>query len=263
MEVPKHVFGLPGGADGPLRQSKLSDRLYEQIFALIVSGELPENAKLPTEAEISARFGVSRPVVREALARLRDDGIIYSRQGSGSYVRSRPDEAVLRFTPIGSIADIQRCYEFRLDLEPGAAALAALRRDTDSIAAIEAALQSLEQILRTAELGVDADFQFHMAIAKASRNQFYAATMASLHRNVTFGMNLARNLTLTRPRARLDLVQGEHIAVLDAIRAGDPAAARQAMWLHIDNARHRVFEGQTGISGMMAAMPGSEIASGA
>ncbi len=68
------------------REPKLSRQIYERIFELIVSGEYPERSRLPSELELSRRFGASRPIVREALARLRDDGLIVSRQGSGSYV---------------------------------------------------------------------------------------------------------------------------------------------------------------------------------
>ena len=98
------------------------------------------NARLPSETELARRFGASRPVVREALARLREDGVIVSRQGSGSYVKRRPDPAVLRFVPVGSIADVQRCFEFRAGLEGAAAALAAERWEDADIAEIRRAL---------------------------------------------------------------------------------------------------------------------------
>jgi DNA-binding FadR family transcriptional regulator len=90
-------------------EAKRSSAIYHQIVELIVTGEFAVNNRLPSEIELARRFGASRPVVREALARLRDDGIVVSRQGSGSYVKQRPDMAVLHFAPFGSIADIQRC----------------------------------------------------------------------------------------------------------------------------------------------------------
>ena len=74
---------------------------------LIVNGEFAEHARLPAETDLARRFNASRPVIRAALARLRDDGVIVSRQGSGSYVKRRPDNAVLRFVPVSSIADIR------------------------------------------------------------------------------------------------------------------------------------------------------------
>jgi len=228
------------------RRAKLSDRIYEQVFARIVSGEFPQNSKLPTEAQLCSRFNVSRPIVREALARLRDDGLVYSRQGSGSYVQRQPDSAVLRFAPVASIADMQRCFEFRAALEGEAAALAAQRRDPEAIAKIDAALKRLDAITATGELGADADFELHQAIAGAAQNRFFVDTMASLQPHIRFGMTLARNLSLLRPRERVQSVQNEHVAICRAIREGDAEGARRAMVAHIDNARRRVFEGHGG-----------------
>src|ERR687895_671455 len=136
----------PGGVE-----AKLSSGIYEQLFERIVVGEFPVNARLPSETELARRFGASRPVVREALARLRDDGLIVSRQGSGSYVKKRPDQAVLQFVPVGSIADIQRCFEFRAGLEAAAAALAATRWEEGDLADIKAAFD--EACIEMGQLG--------------------------------------------------------------------------------------------------------------
>ena len=80
----------------PLRPLKLSEQIHDQLLALIMGGEFPERAKLPTESQLAIRFDVSRTIVREALARLRDDGIVLSRQGAGTFVKRRPDRAVLK-----------------------------------------------------------------------------------------------------------------------------------------------------------------------
>ncbi len=107
------------------------------------------NARLPSKPNWRAAFGASRPVVREALARLRDDGIIVSRQGSGSYVKRRPDIAVLRFVPVWSIADIQRCFEFRLGLEGRRrGALAAERWEDSDMAEIQTAFDAPRSLHR-------------------------------------------------------------------------------------------------------------------
>lgn len=227
-------------------EGKLSAGIYQRIFELIVTGEFAVNARLPSESDLSQRFGASRPVVREALARLRDDGVIVSRQGSGSYVRQRPDTAVLRFVPVGSIADIQRCFEFRVGLEGAAAALAAQRWEVNDLAAIKAALDELEQNIRAGQLGVDADERFHMAIARATHNSYHVSVQASLQPHIVFGMSLTRNLSLLRTKERLRLVQDEHVAIVAAIEARDASRARDAMERHIDNARRRMFEGAPG-----------------
>jgi GntR family transcriptional regulator, transcriptional repressor for pyruvate dehydrogenase complex len=228
------------------REPKLSYQVYERIFELIVSGEYPEGSRLPSEFELSRRFGASRPIVREALARLRDDGLIVSRQGSGSYVQRRPDAAVLRFVPVGSIADIQRCFEFRVGLEGAAAALAAERWEEEDLAEIKAALQDLEECIRDGRLGVDADARFHRAIAQATHNPFHVSVQRSLEPHMAFGMNLARNLSLLRPATRLAIVQKEHELIVAATEARSGSRARIAMETHIENARRRVFEGTQG-----------------
>jgi GntR family transcriptional regulator, transcriptional repressor for pyruvate dehydrogenase complex len=224
-------------------EAKLSAGIYEQLFERIVAGEFPVNARLPSETELSRRFGASRPVVREALARLRDDGVIVSRQGSGSYVRRRPDNAVLQFVPVGSIADIQRCFEFRVGLEGAAAALAAARWEDEDLDEIKAALAGLDSCIATGQLGVEADEHFHRAVARATHNHYHVAVQVSLQPHIAFGMSLTRNLSLLRTRERLRLVQDEHVAILRAIEARDGEGARAAMETHIENARQRMFEG--------------------
>ena len=223
--------------------AKRSSGIYDGILGSIMSGEFPENARLPSEVELARRFGASRPVVREALARLRDDGLIVSRQGSGSYVTRRPDDAVLRFVPVGSIADIQRCFEFRVGLEGTAAALAAERWDGAQLAEIRAAFEALEMCIRTGQLGVDEDSRFHQAVAQATHNHYYVSVLLSLQAHIALGMNLTRNLSMLRSDNRLRLVQDEHTTILAAIEARDAAAARAAMETHIENARRRMFEG--------------------
>ena len=223
-------------------EGKLSGGIYEHIFERIVAGEFPTNARLPAETELARRFGASRPVVREALARLREDGIIVSRQGSGSYVKRRPDAAILRFVPVSSIADVQRGFEFRAGLEGAAAALAAERWAEEDIAEIRRALKALDRCIANGELGVDADVHFHRAIAQATHNPYHIAVQATLQAHIAFGMNLTRNLSL-RQAARLRLVQDEHVAIVAAIEVRDAARARAAMERHIENARRRMFEG--------------------
>lgn len=235
--------GLSPSSRELLSQFKLSDQIYQQLFERIVSGEMPVDSRLPTEAHLTQQFGVSRPIVREALARLREDGLIASRQGSGSYVLRRPDQATVGFGPLNSIADIQRCYEFRAALEGPAAGLAAIRRQPDDIDRLRAALDGLSAAVKTGAVGVEADFEFHMSVVRASKNRFFLTTIESLTMQIGFGIRLARNLSLTIDD-RLARVQSEHQAVFDAILAGDRERAERAMVTHITNARHRIFEGQ-------------------
>lgn len=226
-------------------EAKRSALIYQRIFEVIVAGEFPVNARLPSETELAMRFGASRPVVREALARLRDDGIIVSRQGSGSYVKRRPDVAVLRLAPGGSIDDIQRCFEFRHGLEGSAAGLAAERWEEPDLSEMRGAFDALEMAIRNGELGVEADERFHAAIARATHNPYYVSVQSSLQPHIRYGMNVNRNLSMRRTAERVRLVQNEHDDILQAIEARNPDAARDAMQRHIANARRRMFDGVT------------------
>lgn len=221
----------------------LSDRAYERILSMIVDGVIAVGAKLPTEHALSEQLEVSRPVLRQALKQLREDDVIVSRQGSGSYVRRRPDGAMLDFAPIGSIADIQRTFEFRVALEGEAALLAAERRTEADLRRLRSTLEELDRCVRDGSLGVDADEAFHALVCAASNNQYFVAARTSMRANILTGLNLTRNLSLTKPRERLMLVQKEHYAIFQAIERGDREGARTAMRRHIDNARQRVFEG--------------------
>lgn len=232
----------------PLRQVKLSEQIYARIFGLIAGGEFQENSKLPTEVELAERFAVSRTIVREALARLRDDGVVISRQGAGTFVKRRPDSAVLKFAPVASIADIQRCFEFRTGFEADMASFAAARADDTAIKRIGDALAALDDIVRKGSVGTDADFDFHFAIAQATSNRFFVSVMASLRPHIAFGMNLSRSLSLMHPAARVKAVQAEHRAIFDAICRRAPDLAHEAMRLHVESARFRMFEGQAEVA---------------
>ena len=225
------------------RPAKLSDRVYGDIVERILQGEYAEGDRLPSETKLAEMNQVSRPIVREALSRLREDGLVRSQRGAGSYVECRPDRAMLDFAPLESLADMQRCFEFRAALEGESARMAAQHISPASLKEIERALQRLEECIQAGELGVDADFGFHLAIAKATTNRFFTDTLLSLKSQITFGQNLARNLGLRRPGQHLPEVQQEHVEILHAIREGDPERACQKMRRHIGNSRRRVFEG--------------------
>lgn len=227
------------------RDPSLADQVYDRLLADIVEGRYPLQSRLPPEETLAQSCGVSRPVLRAALARLRDDGMIASRRGSGHYVARRPDRSVMRFVPLGSITDIQRCYEFRADVESAAAGWAAQRRDEADLAALEQAHLFMETSYRQQALGVDADQLLHRSIARATKNPFFVTVLESLAQQIAFGMQLSRSLTLLAAPARQALVQAEHRAIIDAIRDQNPTAASVAMRSHIMAARDRMFVGET------------------
>ncbi len=141
---------------------KLVDRVFDQLQERIRSGNYPPDSRLPGEHELASLLGVSRPIVRDALARLRDQGIVYARQGAGTFVSAHGSPTTqLSYSPVKTIADIQRCYEFRLTIEPAAAYFAAKRRDEAAIQKIAAALADLREATSHQLHRTDADFMFH------------------------------------------------------------------------------------------------------
>jgi DNA-binding FadR family transcriptional regulator len=224
---------------------RLADRIYERILGQIVLGESRVGDRLPSENQLCADYGVSRAVVREALARLHADGVTVTRKGAGTYVQKQPGREFLRLSPIGGIADLMRCFEFRIALEGEAASLAAQRRRDDDLKAISEAFDELNEINAAGELGIQEDIRFHAAIAAASRNQIFIQTLQALHIHIWNGMNITRHISLTRNKDRLSLVQEEHSRVLSAIREGDREEARIAMRQHITNARNRALDDST------------------
>jgi GntR family transcriptional regulator, transcriptional repressor for pyruvate dehydrogenase complex len=223
------------------KSTGLPDKIYSDILNRILEGEYKEGERLPTEHALAERFETSRPTVREALARLRADGIIVTRHGSGTTVARRPDPDVRRFAPLETLSDIRRCYEFRIVTEAGAAELAAEKAEPEDIAAIQFAWDELERIVETQGIGAKDDFSFHLAVARASKNPFFITVMSFIEEQIVFSMNLSRNLSLVKTLERQRLVQAEHLAVLEAVRRKDPAAAGAAMRLHLENALERMF----------------------
>ncbi len=225
---------------------KLGTMVEEQLLRLIQRGEFPRDVRLPTEAELAQRFGVSRPVVREALAAMRDQGWIRSLQGSGSVVIRGPEVGGLAYPPIGTVGDLQRCLEFRVTVEAQSAALAAERRTPAALAEIERALDDADAAIRngTPELGGDLNFAFHRAVARATGNPFFVATQEAIPNHVGGGRNGGRNLGHDDPVARLRAVLDEHRSIAAAIRERDVARSRALMTRHIDQARDEIFERQ-------------------
>lgn len=232
---------MPGDTIG--REPHLADHVYDRLLQDIIDGVYPSSTRLPSEATLAKACGVSRPVLRNALARLRDDGIISTRQGSGNYVLRRPDRSVGSIVPLGSISDIQRCYEFRIDMEPSCAGWAALRRTEAQVEELSQAMDRFNETYLVHEPGTEADLEIHMIVARSSGNQFYSLMMQMVSRQIAYGMHLSRSLTLRAAPNRNALVEGEHRAILEAIRDRDAEAARRAMFHHLTAARDRMFEG--------------------
>jgi GntR family transcriptional repressor for pyruvate dehydrogenase complex len=231
---------LPPGP--PKHRPALAERIYHLIYSRISNGDYPANQKLPPEKTFAEEFGVSRPVVRAALERLREQGLVHSRQGAGSYVRE-VRSAPLGFAPVETIADIQRCYEFRICIETTAAALAAGRRDPAAIEEIETALSLMDAATDSLTHREDADFAFHLAIAKAANNQYFDASLRALREHIYVGMKLHGQSLMTDGAKGLREVFHEHSAIFAAIRDGQAEKAKTLMHNHLIQSRERLFGG--------------------
>ncbi len=113
--------------------------------------------------------------------------------------------------------------------------------DAGDIAAIESAWDELELVVEMQGIGAKDDFTFHLAVARASKNQFFITMMSFIEEQIVFSMNLSRNLSLVKTVERQRLVQAEHLAVLDAIAATTPSPQDRAMRTHLENALDRMF----------------------
>src|SRR3954470_18434091 len=223
----------------------LVQRVYQGLLVQISAGDYEPEQRLPGEHELAEQFLVSRPVVRDALSRLRGEGLIYSRRGAGSFVKARPGEsrALVGYAPVETIADIQRCYEFRLSIEPDHAYYAALRWNKRALDAIASALDLMQAATRAHHHREDADFAFHCAIAEATNNHYYLSSLQALKDHIAVGMKF-HGTSLLGPQGGLAGVLDEHRGIFEAIRNRDADKARMAMRRHLEGSRDRVFEGK-------------------
>ncbi|WP_322995947.1 transcriptional regulator LldR [Castellaniella sp.] len=224
---------------------RLSDRLAEQLLALIADQGLQSGDRLPSERQLALDLGASRPSVREAIQQLASRGLLRSRQGGGTYLQDAPEADVAAFCPplLESLGDLisddpgyrYDVLEARHALEGGTAWHAALRATDEDRARMCARFNDLQRFQGRddADLLARADAGFHLAIAEASHNivllQMMRGLFQLLHANVTEG----RQRMYTVQHTQEQLVD-QHEAVLQAILRGDAPAARASVWLHLE-----------------------------
>jgi DNA-binding FadR family transcriptional regulator len=221
---------------------KLSRGLFEQLAEQIKSGRLSPGERLPTEQELTRAARVSRTVVREAVAALRAEGLVITRQGVGAFVSAAPQQAPFRIDPerMQSLDDILSVMELRLGVEIESAGLAAERATRPQLRAIGAALDAIDRAADAGKSAVDEDLGLHRAIAEATGNPEFARFLQFIGRHL-----IPRRIVSGLPesmggrRAYLELIQEEHRRICDAIRSRDPKAARDAMRRHLTRSLER------------------------
>ena len=221
----------------------LAGRLVMEFTGEIRNGKLRPGDRLPTEAEVVRRFGVSRAVVREALSRLQAAGLVETRHGVGTFVSQSRREAGLRAdaAEIATVVDLLAMLELRIGIESEAAAIAARRRTQAQLEAMRSALADFEARLAKGVETTEADFHFHALIADATDNRYFSSFMASL------GSKAIPRTQLKLPdagtehhRKYLATINREHEDIFNAIARGDGDGARAAMRTHISNGRERL-----------------------
>jgi GntR family transcriptional regulator, transcriptional repressor for pyruvate dehydrogenase complex len=213
------------------RERRLSDKVADMMLETILSERLQVGERLPSERELSEQFGVSRPVVREAVRALVTKGIIQSRSGSGLRVAEVDASAVSESMSLylrGSEFDFEKVHELRVLLETHIAGLAADRATDEDVAEIRAVHERMKAERADVEAAARNDLEFHRLIARATHNELYVVLLESIGKTL-FDLrrgNLGSGTVLRTVE--------EHENVLDAVAAHDAARASDTMEHHLN-----------------------------
>lgn len=223
---------------------RLSDQLAVLVGDQISAGTLRPGDRLPTEQQLAQAHGVSRTVVREAMHQLKSRQLVVSRQGSGVFVAPKPLNQPLAFDPtvLDSVQDVVHVVEVRRVLEGEMAALAAERATRAQVASMRRALKAIDAAAAAGQDGVAEDLAFHSTIGEATGNPQFSLLIGFLEQYLLEGIRISRG----NEARRLDFMQAvrlEHLDIVDAIAAGDPARAREAACDHLLRGERRLVEG--------------------
>ncbi len=213
---------------------KLPEKVARVLADEIGQGRFVTGKPLPPESDLAERFGVSRTVIREALARLKYDGLVESRPRVGAIVVPAGQRRAFRLDSLDAKSgdDLRNLYELRALVESGVAALAAVRHTTKDVERMEKYLADIDQALEQGRLGASPDLAFHRALATASRNPVLDDFMRFLNTKVSILIRLARKRSNQDPDLAAR-VQDEHRAILEAVAIGDSERARRAVLSHM------------------------------
>ena len=212
------------------------ERAMEQIIRYLMEEGLGDGERLPNERELAERLGVGRSTLREALQRLATRNVLEVRRGVGTFVSYKHGVAddPLGFTLIRDKERLARdLLEFRILIEPRAAALAALHATDADIAELDFLCSSVDDLIRSGEPHLERDQEFHTCIARCGGNIIMPKLLPIIHGAI--GLFIAE----TGGQLRDETIR-THRAIFNAIRAHDPVAANDAMYLHLIYNRDRL-----------------------
>lgn len=224
-----------------MSQERLTDRAYTGIVQIINDDDLHVGDRLPAESRLAEMFGMSRTIVREALARLASDGITEPRRGAGSFVKSRPSDRMLAFMPMADLPATLGTYEVRFVLEAEAARLAAARRSPMEMAGIEEALEGLRAVLLSSAPAHEEDMELHRRIVLATANPAFLTAFDALVADINKIMRAGVDISRSRPPEVIGAMMREHEMIVDAIRVKDADGAALAMRWHLSEGRKRLM----------------------
>jgi GntR family transcriptional repressor for pyruvate dehydrogenase complex len=230
-----------------LSSPRLPDQIAATLARQIGEGVYPSGDRLPPESRLAVMFGVSRSVVREALAQLKYEGLLESRQGQGVTVVGPSGRRSFRLEAVGGLnrEDLAQFYEMRAIIEAEASALAARRRSVRHIQLLRNCLELMAVAVERRADGTEPDLAFHRIIAKMSGNKYLKDLMDYLNGRAGAVIRTARNHS-SRDATLPAAVQQEHEEIFRALEAGDEARARAATLRHLQNAARRLGIKQLG-----------------
>jgi DNA-binding FadR family transcriptional regulator len=243
--TPDPLTAASGGAfvGRPRQRGRgLAHGLVEDLSLKIRDGALRPGDKLPTESEIMQAFGVSRTVVREALSKLQAAGLVETHHGVGTFVLQPRAGGVFRLEPgdVVTSVDVLAVLELRISLETESAGLAATRRTEEQLHGMREALDEFARNMAASANTVPADFRFHLQIAQATSNPYFADIMSHLGTAIIPRTRIKSISNDERGTEYLSRVNREHEEIYAAIARRDPESARAAMRIHLTNSRERL-----------------------
>ncbi|CAJ97261.1 Transcriptional regulator, GntR-family [Cupriavidus necator] len=221
------------------RPDNLPDEIAHQIRQRILDGTLAHGQQLPTENELATAFDVSRNVVREAIARLKLAGYVETRRGTGTFVAQGIGQRNFEIVTDELLHEdaLEHVFQLRVEIESGAAALAARFRTPAQLEALRLALAKVDEAGADWEKGADTALDFHLAVGNATNNPYFIRLMAHLSHVLHDSVRTLRSTSTGT--TRIAEVEQEHHAIFDAIAAGNADQARAAMRYHLTNGIER------------------------
>jgi GntR family transcriptional repressor for pyruvate dehydrogenase complex len=222
------------------RIEHLPARIASHIGKEIAEGRITSGEKLPTEHILASTFGVSRSVVREAIAQLRNEGLVETRQGVGAFVTENLGRGSIRIeqTDLYDRESFRSLFQLRMPLEIEAAGLAAVHHNDSDLKNLDASLAQMTGAEKWTDQGIVADLVFHRALAAATHNEYYPLFIGFIAERISLAINAARAAALLEEIVETTIA--EHVAIRDAVVTRDPLKARSAMRNHIMGAAGRL-----------------------